>query len=234
MVKRAKVAIPELDDFFEPLPITSQTAQPIPEPAKPATDSASCTATCATNEVGPQAAMPSSPARVEAQSRDALKQIDAASGGASEPIAVDPIPDDVMNPFTGEMTRLDDIDGLIGLYEGLDKVNKQAYAVMVRVREVLAAKAEGDSKTRRVCGERRKAKLEFPSESFTQRDLRTIWEDFPDLRDQVLKIDEIGVSLREYRKLINTSGPERFMEFRDKLTRACKGCVGLPTLKVEE
>lgn len=207
MVKRAKAAIPELDEFFEPLPITSQAAQPIPEPTKPATDLASCTATCATN--------------------------DAASGGASEP-AADPIPDDVMNPFTGEMTRLDDIDGLIGLYEGLDKVNKQAYAVMVRVREVLAAKAEGDSKTRRVCGERRKAKLEFPSESFTQRDLRTIWEDFPDLRDQVLKIDEIGVSLREYRKLINTSGPERFMEFRDKLTRACKGCVGLPTLKIEE
>ena len=202
MVKRAKVAIPELDDFFEPLPV-----QAIAEPTKPATDSANSTATCATN--------------------------DAASGGVSEP-AADPIPDDVMNPFTGEMTRLDDIDGLIGLYEGLDKVNKQAYAVMVRVREVLAAKAEGDSKTRRVCGERRKAKLEFPSESFTQRELRTIWEDYPDLRDQVLKIDEIGVSLREYRKLVNTSGPERFMEFRDKLTRACKGCVGLPTLKIEE
>ena len=178
--------------------------------------------------------MPSSPSRVETQSRDAAKQLDAASGGAAEPAAVEPIPDDVMNPFTGEMTRLDDIDGLITLYEGLDEVNKQANAVMVRVREVLAAKAEGDSKTRRVCGEHRKAKLEFPSESFTQRDLRTIWEEFPDLRDQVLKIDEIGVSLREYRKLVNTSGGERFTEFRDRLTRACKGCVGLPTLKVEE
>lgn len=155
-----------------------------------------------------------------------------SDGDDSESDIVEGI-NEIMNPFTGEIIRLDDIDGLIGLYEGLDKVNKQAYAVMLRIRESLAARTEGDAKTRRIRGETRLAKLEWPAESFTQADLKRLWEEFPDVRDDYLKIDTIGVKHREYAKIANTSGGERFTEFRDGLTKASRGITGTPTLKIE-
>ncbi len=219
MVKRAKqpaATLPDLDDFFGDGPTASAPeatpAEPTAPPDAPATaTTASRSTTCATSEP-------------------------AASGGDSE-LSSDALIglDEIMNPFTGEVVRVDDVDGLIGLYEGLDKVNKQAYAVLCRVREKLATHAEGDARTRRVRGVKRKAVLEFQSESFHQSDLKALWTEYDgeSFREEVLKIDTIGVKLREYRKLINTSGDERFTEFRDKLTRACKGAVGLPTVKVE-
>lgn len=140
----------------------------------------------------------------------------------------------LFDPFTGEIIADEDIDGLIEMYERLDKTNKTVYAVLCRIREKLAAKTEGDAKTRRVRGQTRACVLSFPSESFEQAMLKETWEEFPELRDEALKIDSIGVKLREYRKLQNTTGGERFIAFRDRLARACRGCVGLPTLKVEK
>jgi hypothetical protein len=144
-------------------------------------------------------------------------------------------PSEIVNPFTGEITRIGDVDGLISLYEGLDKVNKRAYAVMQRVREAMASHAEGDAKTRRIRGEKRRAVLTFPSESFEQSGLKELWAEFEGetFCAEVLKIDSIGVKLREYKKLINTSGDERFNDFRDRLSQSCKGAIGLPTVKIE-
>jgi hypothetical protein len=204
--------LPDLDEFLGPSASTQASATPSTSPSV-ATDSehspASTTASIATND----------------------GESSKSSDGDEMPSMAD---QDIVNPFTGEITQVDDIDGLITLYEGLDRVNKQAYAVMVRVRELLAAKTEGEARTRRIYGERRKAKLEFPSESFTQSELKTLWEEYPDLRDEALKIDAIGVKLREYKKLVNASGGERLNAFRDALSRACRGCVGTPTLKIEE
>lgn len=144
---------------------------------------------------------------------------------------VDP---ETVDPLTGEIIADDDTDGLIEMYERLDKTNKTVYAVLCQIREKLAAKTEGDAKTRRVRGRTRACVLSFPSESFEQAILKETWEDFPELRDEALKIESIGVKLREYRKIQNTTGGERFTAFRDRLARACRGCVGLPTLKVEK
>lgn len=140
----------------------------------------------------------------------------------------------IMDPLTGELIDRENVDGLIGMYESLDKANKIIYATCCRIRETLAEKTEGDAKTRRVRGHRRVCVLEFPSESFEQRLLKEAWADFPDLRDEALKIDSIGVKLREFRKIKATSGGERFNEFRDRISMASRGCVGLPTLKVEK
>lgn len=140
----------------------------------------------------------------------------------------------IMDPLTGEVIDRDNVDGLIGMYESLDKTNKVIYATCCRIRETLAEKTEGDAKTRRVRGHKRVCVLEFPSESFEQRSLKEIWAEFPDLRDEALKIDSIGVKMREFRKIKATSGGGRFNEFRDKISSASRGCVGLPTLKVEK
>ena len=211
-INRKATPLPDLDEFLGPSDSPQASATPSTSPSV-ATDSEhsppSTTASIATND-GESA---------------------ESSDGDEVPSMADR---DIVNPFTGEITTVDDIDGLITLYEGLDRVNKQAYAVMVRVRELLAAKTEGEARTRRIYGERRKAKLEFPSESFTQSELKTLWEEYPDLRDEALKIDAIGVKLREYKKLVNASGGERLNAFRDALSRACRGCVGTPTLKIEE
>lgn len=140
----------------------------------------------------------------------------------------------VMNPLNGEVVELNDVDGLIDMLERLDEVNKNIYATMMRIRETLFGMTEGDAKTRRVRGERRSIKFTCPAESFTQADLKALWEAYPDLRDQYLKIAEIGVQLREYKKLVGTSGGERFTEFRDKLTKANRGIVGTPSFEIEK
>lgn len=136
-------------------------------------------------------------------------------------------------PLTGEIIEPNDVDGLIDCYERLKLKNDQIYAVLLKIRLALAAQTEGDAKTRRVQGRRRRAVVEMPSESWEQSILKEAFNSFPQYRDQVLKIDTIGVKLREYKKLVNTSGPPDLTTFRDMVARANRGQTGTPTVKVE-
>lgn len=146
----------------------------------------------------------------------------------------------IVDPFEGEIIDLNaaessDVDALITLYEKLDRINGQAYAVMLRIRERLANMAEGDAKTRRVRGKNRVAKIELSDVRFESAVLKQLWEEFPKLRDECLKIDAIGVKAREYAKLATTASDDpQFTAFRDRLTAACKGRTGTPALKIEK
>lgn len=139
----------------------------------------------------------------------------------------------ILDPITGELLDPADIDSLIDAYERIDARDKQHYAAKLAIRQALASRTEGDAKTRRVQGHRRKAIVEMPSDSWDQAKLKQIWELYPDLREQCLKIDSIGVKLREYKKLVNTSGTPEFQAFRDNVTAANKGQTGTPTVKIE-
>lgn len=140
---------------------------------------------------------------------------------------------DLICPITGEVVDKDDVDALISTYERSKRINDRCYAVMLEIRLLLAAKTEGDAKTRRVRGKTRAAKVEFPSDSWDQSLLKEAFHSFPQHRDSCLKIDSVGVQLREYKKLVNTSGTPDFNTFRDMVTKANRGQTGTPTVTVE-
>lgn len=134
----------------------------------------------------------------------------------------------------GEIVEVDDIDGLIDLYEELDAVDKKVYGAKLRIREALARLTEGDQKTRRVRGKRRKAKVEMPGPSWDQSILKECWNSYPDLAPEVMSISSLRVKLREFKKVVGTSGDDAFVNFRDMVTAANRGPVGTPTVKIEE
>jgi hypothetical protein len=143
-------------------------------------------------------------------------------------------PDDLICPLTGEIVDTADVDSLIDLYERLDKADKAIYPTKVRVRELLAAKTEGNARTRRVQGRRRAARVEVPGDNWDQSILKEAWNAYPAHRDKYLKIGTISPMAVECKKLVNTSGPPDFNSFRDMVTKANRGPTGTPTVKVEQ
>lgn len=140
---------------------------------------------------------------------------------------------EIDDPLTGEVVRTDDVDGLIEMFERLDRENRRVYYTMCRIREALGKLTEGDAVTRRLKGRRKAAKVVMPDVKWEQSIVRECWQSYPSLRDEYLKIESIGVRMREYQKLVNTSGVPEIETFRNMLTAACKGRVGLPTVTVE-
>lgn len=141
----------------------------------------------------------------------------------------------LMNPLSGEIIDPDSVDDMIDQLESIKAINRQLYAVELQLRDRLAALTEGDAKTRRIRGERRAAKIEMPGLGWEQSKLKEAFAQFPEFRDEVLKIDSIGVKLAEYKKLKNTSSDDpEFLKFRDAITAACKGPTGNPSVTVEK
>jgi len=130
----------------------------------------------------------------------------------------------------------DDPDSLIEAYQDIKAKGDQLYAVQIAIRTKLAAMTEGQSeaKTRRVQGRRHKVKVEMPSPGWDQSILKEAWNSYPALRDQVLKIDTVGVKAREWKKLAETAGAPDVETFRDMLKSAIKPPSGVPTITVEK
>lgn len=141
---------------------------------------------------------------------------------------------EILNPLTGLSIEIEDTDGLISAFEHLKFVESQCYSAKRQIAIALAAKTTGQAKTRRVEGEKRRAKIEFPDDSWDQSVLRTAWEQYPELRERCLKIVTISVQLREYKKLKETTGTDPVNQFRDAVVSANRGPTGTPRVTVEE
>jgi len=152
---------------------------------------------------------------------------------SDNPLGIEIINSEIIDPTTGEVIDPANADSLIDAYERIKEKNDICYSVLLSIRHAMASLTVGDAKTRRIQGKRRKAKLEMPSDSWEQAKLREAWNEYPDLRDQVLKIDTIGVRMTEYKKLVNTAGDATVEEFRDVITSANRGPTGSPTVKIE-
>lgn len=142
---------------------------------------------------------------------------------------------ELMNPLTGEIVDRESIDELIDALEFLKDKNDRIYAAMCEIRRLLADRCEGDAITRRVAGKRRSAKVVKPDESFEQPVLKDLWERYPQLSGQYLKIATLGVQMKNFNKMRTTSSDQPdFVAFRDAMTAASKGRAGLPTVTVEQ
>jgi hypothetical protein len=162
---------------------------------------------------------------------------------SASPVAADDSPDNddsgpcpfLTHPITDAIIA-DDPDSLIEAYQDLKAKGDQLYAVQIAIRTKLAAMTEGQSeaKTRRVQGRRHKVKVEMPSPGWDQSILKEAWNSYPALRDQVLKIDTVGVKAREWKKLAETAGAPDLETFRDMVKSAIKPPSGVPTITVEQ
>lgn len=142
---------------------------------------------------------------------------------------------EIMCPLTGELIARDDVDGLIDMYERLKKTGDMVYAVQIEIRNTLYSQTEGDAATRRIQGRRRAAKIELSAVSFEQSVLKELWNSHEKYAMQHMRIESLAVQMAAFKKLVNTSSSEPdFVFFRDSLTKACRGRVGTPSLKIEK
>jgi hypothetical protein len=143
------------------------------------------------------------------------------------------MPAEIECPLTGEIVRLSDADGLIDLFERVKRTGDICYAVQMKCREALAAMSEGDTKTRRVRGRRRLAKITMPDDAWENSLLMEAFNSYPQYRDQCLRIERIKVMLRDYKKVVGTAGPPDFEQFRNMVSKANRGPCGTPVVTVE-
>lgn len=137
-------------------------------------------------------------------------------------------------PLSGARVSADDIDGLADLFLQLDSINKQIYGALSNIRRALADQTEGTAKTRRLRSKRYRLKIEMPSDSWDSGALRRAWDSFPQYRDEFLRIEKVGVQLRQFKKIVNeVSSEEDFNQFRDAITGANNGPTGTPRVTVE-
>lgn len=145
-------------------------------------------------------------------------------------------PQALVCPVTGEIVNTTDPDALIDALETA-RVHEAAMTHFKRQLSfalVCLMPADSDAKTRRVRGSRRRAKITMPDDSWDNSTLKTAWNDYPHLREQYLRIGRIDVQLREYKKLVNESGPQDFEAFKKIILSANRGPTATPTITIEE
>lgn len=136
--------------------------------------------------------------------------------------------------WRGEILKATDIDQLIDVYESVSAAINEAYAVQRWIRERAAELTHGETKTRRLVGKRRKAKVTMPDDGWDQGQLKEAFNSFPQYRDEVMTIASLRVRLREFKKLSSSQGDNSFNLFRDMVVAANKGPQGLPTVAIEK
>lgn len=140
----------------------------------------------------------------------------------------------IVDPLTGRRVSTDDVDGLIDLLERLVQMDRAVYAAKSGICRTLAGKTNGDGRVRRLQGRRRAVRVELPPDAWDSSVLRALWNDYPVLRSKYLRIDAIGVQLREFRQLLNISGVREVEAFRERLLAARREPTACPRVTIEE
>lgn len=145
-------------------------------------------------------------------------------------------PSEIINPVTGAIVSLDDIDSLI---LGCDECKKQIDELNTfyrTLREAAWAKTTGTTKTRRLRGKKYQAKVVQGDRYPVSAILKEAWNSYPQFRDKYLRISSISLQMREAAKLDSmTSDDKAFVQFKGMIKDSIeKGSEGLPTVSLEE
>lgn len=136
----------------------------------------------------------------------------------------------------GEIVDADDPDSLIDAYERIEAIDSKVYQAKVLLKQALAKLSTGDKKTRRVGGKRRTVVVTMPSPGWSQSLLKEAYNSYPQFRDELLRVDTIGVKARELGKARETSKPtdQAWETFRNMIVGAETPPSGNPTIKIEK
>lgn len=134
----------------------------------------------------------------------------------------------------GVLVDVSNVDELATAYEEIRAAEQALRTRKLLVVEALARHATGTARTERVRGQVRRVKIEQPRASWDAGALKRVWERFSTYRDRYLKIEKIGVQMREIKKLRHEAGPPEFEEFRRLVLEAERGPTGQPRITIEE
>lgn len=143
---------------------------------------------------------------------------------------------ELMNPVTGVLVNIDDIDSLILGCDECKKLLAELKTFDQTLREIAWSKTQGEAKTRRLKGKQYQAKVVQGDRYPVSAILKETWNAYPQFRDGYLKIGSINLQMREVGKLKSmTSDDPAFKQFKGMIEDAIeKGTDGLPTVSIEK
>jgi hypothetical protein len=145
----------------------------------------------------------------------------------------------LFDPTTGAEIPIDDIDAMVDAYERVKNMSDTLYKAQLAFRYALGSETEGDTKTRRLRGKRRCVAVTLPGIKYTGSLLKQAWADYgtdPEdvkIRDELLRVDAIGVKAREWKKARGTKGTDRFEALKAIIARAEELSDSPPVVKIE-
>ena len=153
----------------------------------------------------------------------------------SQPTMQSPlIVDSIVDPITGELVNVTDVDQLVESYQRISEVDSRLYKAKCAIRAALGKLTTGKSKTRRVRGALHRVIVEMPDANWDNSILKEAWASYPGFAQKFLKIGRIDVKIREFKKLANEFGKPAFESFKAMLLAAQKPPTGLPRIIIEE
>lgn len=130
-----------------------------------------------------------------------------------------------------------DVDGLIDGLAEVKKILNMAYTQKDAFEDALFAHAKDlKTKTRRVQGERRIAKIEMPSDKQDGARLKKIVEkkEYKLIWPQLIRISGYAIKLREYKKAVDTKGTDQWNKYRDEVKSAITPPTSRPKITIEQ
>lgn len=143
----------------------------------------------------------------------------------------------LFNPMTKKPIDPKDVDGLIDGLEQVKKIMAMVFSHKDAIEAALLKHAEGlKTKTRRVQGEYRVARIEMPSDKQDAARLKVIAESkkFKLIWPQLIRVKEYGIKMREFNKAKNTKGTEGWNAYRDAVKSAIVEPTSKPRVVIEK
>jgi len=123
-------------------------------------------------------------------------------------------------------------DDLIDAFENLTEEKRQVEAELRVIKDALYSLCKGEAVTQHVRGERRKCRVIKPKRCWDQRILRDAWDEFPEERNELLRIRALSVQVRPLGVAMRTSGPESWTAFRNAVVDAEAPSDRSPAVKI--
>jgi hypothetical protein len=139
----------------------------------------------------------------------------------------------VIELATGESVDTDNVDEMVVAWARADAVYKKCESARLVLATALGKLTpDTESRTRRCEGTVHRAILEMPKEGYDTKTLIHLWLTTPiGIRDRVLRIERVGIQLREFKKLEASKCPPELELLVTKIQAAATGPAGNPRIK---
>jgi len=143
-------------------------------------------------------------------------------------------PDKVFHPFRSMETGTSDIDGMCQMLMLVKDEMSKLRAYEHELRLAIDRLSTGDTKTRRVMGDKFEAKVVSAEPYWSQAIFKELVRDDPDQAKVYLRVATYAANLREVKKMEAATGNERFERFKMKLLSARTPSTSPATVTVTE
>jgi len=141
----------------------------------------------------------------------------------------------ITHPFIAHaVAKADNIDELCHLLSIVKEQSTRLKACEYECRSALALLTQGETKTRRLKGDRFTAKLTYPGDNWSQGVLKQLVKEDPEQSILYIRVATYAPNLKEIKKLEACNGNERFEAYKTKLLEARSPSLSPPTVSFEE